>query len=134
MNRFHCIGNFTRDPELKETPNGHKVVEFSLAINSRGKNEEVAFIDFQAWDKQAEIIAQYCKKGKPVYVESTLKQEKWTDKEGNNRSKLKGNVSHFEFLPGNPLKKDDEESPSDKDKGEPVGAVAGGVDEEKVPF
>jgi single-strand DNA-binding protein len=88
LNKVQLIGNLTADPEVKETPNGQKVASFSIATNrtwkdqSGQKQEEVEFHNIVAWGKLADIIEQYVKKGKKVYVEGRLKTRNWEDQAG----------------------------------------------------
>lgn len=104
LNTFHCIGNLTRDPELKEISATAKVCNFSIAVNHRWKTESgekmerASFIDFKAWGKQGELIHQYVKKGDPIYVQGRMEQETW-EKDGEKRSKLVCVVEQFQFLP-----------------------------------
>lgn len=85
LNKTQIIGNLTRDPELKTLPSGVKVANFSIATNYSYKNkdgekmEEVEFHNVVAFGKQAEVIAQYCKKGSQLYVEGRLKTQSWED-------------------------------------------------------
>jgi single-strand DNA-binding protein len=90
------IGSLTRDPEIKYTPKGTAIAELGLAINntyktdSGEKREETTFVDVTLWGRVAEIAGEYCKKGKPLYVEGKLKLDTWDDKQtGQKRSKLK---------------------------------------------
>ena len=101
------MGNLTRDPELKFTPKGTAIAAFGIAINRTfkpeggEKREEVTFIDLEAWGRTAEVIAEYFKKGKPIYIEGRLKLDSWDDKTtGKKMSKLKVTVDSFEFLGG----------------------------------
>ena len=86
LNKTTLAGNLTRDPELKFTPNGTPVLDFGIAVNHRWKDdqgtikEDTYFGDCRAWGKQAESIAQYFKKGRPIYIEGRLAQEEWMDK------------------------------------------------------
>ena len=86
LNKTTLAGNLTRDPELKYTPKGDPVLDFSIAVNHRWlddqgqKREDTYFGDCRAWGKQAESIAQYFHKGKPIYIEGRLAQESWEDK------------------------------------------------------
>ena len=97
MNINHLIvsGNLTRDPEMRTVGADRAVTGFTIAHNSRFKTadgeqrEEVSFIDCEAWGRQGEIAAQYLTKGTMVIVEGRIKQDNWTDKEGQKRSKLK---------------------------------------------
>jgi single-strand DNA-binding protein len=107
VNKVLLIGNLTRDPELRFLPNQTAVAEFGLAVNRRWKTqagedrEEVAFIDCSAFAKQAEVIAQWCKKGKPLFVEGRLKFDQWEDRQTQaKRSKLTVVVENFQFLGG----------------------------------
>lgn len=105
LNVCHFIGTLTRDVELRVTPKGTAVGQFSLAINRRwkddqgGEKEEVSFLEFEAWGKTAEIIAKYTEKGRQLYVEARAKQDTWDDKETQKkRSKIKFVVDGFQFL------------------------------------
>lgn len=104
LNRVMLMGNLTRDPELRFTPSNTAVCQIGLAINRRWKDqngeqkEEVTFIDCEAWGRTGEVINQYLRKGRPIYLEGRLKLDQWQDKEGNNRSKLKVVVESFEFI------------------------------------
>ncbi len=96
LNKVMLIGNLTRDPEVKYTPKGTAVTEIGMAINrqftldSGEKREEVTFVDVTLWGRQAEIAAEYLKKGRPVYIEGRLQLDSWDDKQsGQKRSKLK---------------------------------------------
>lgn len=106
-NKVILVGNLTRDPQLRYLPSQMAVVDFGLAINHKYKTgqgeerEEVCFIDCSAFGKQAEIINQYCQKGKPILVEGRLKYETWEDKQGGGkRSKHKVMIDSFQFLGG----------------------------------
>jgi len=105
FNRVILAGNLTRDPEMRYTPKGSAIASFTLAVNRRWKSEtgetkeEVSFIDVEAWDKRAEVIAQYLKKGKPFLVEGRLKQDTWEDKNTHQKqSKLKVILEGFTFI------------------------------------
>ena len=107
FNRVTLIGNLTRDPQLKQLPNSQTtVVEFGLATSRRYKTaagedkEETCFVDCAAFGKQADVIAQWCTKGKPLFVEGRLKFDSWDDKNGGKRSKLSVVVENFQFLGG----------------------------------
>jgi len=107
FNQVILIGNLTRDPELKYTPKGTAASQIGMAVNRKWKDEqgqekeEVTFIDVQAWGKQAEVIAQYCKKGSPLFVTGRLKLEEWEDKTTQKKqSKLRVVLESFQFLGG----------------------------------
>ena len=105
LNKVMLIGNLTRDPELRVTPKGTAICQFSLAVNrkfkteSGGEQEEVTYIDIEAWGKSGENIAKYCVKGRPLYVEGRLRLDSWEDKTTKEkRSKMKVVLENFQFL------------------------------------
>lgn len=87
------MGNLTKDPETRTTTTGQSVTSFTLATNrswndNQGVKQEVAeFTDVVAWGKLGEIIAQYAKKGKPVYIEGRLQTRNWEAQDGSKRYK-----------------------------------------------
>src|SRR5438067_9994889 len=107
FNKIILVGNLTRDPQLKYLPSQMAVVDFGLAVNHKFKtktgedHEEVLFIDCSCFGKGAEIINQYCTKGKQLLVEGRLKYDTWEDKQGGGkRSKHSVVVEQFQFLGG----------------------------------
>lgn len=105
FNKVILMGNLTRDPETRNTPNGQSVTNFSLAVNRTWKgadgqqNEDVSYIDCVAWGKPGEIIAQYLGKGRAVLVSGRLDQRSWDDKDsGQKRSKIEVVVEDFNFV------------------------------------
>ncbi len=114
------IGNLTRDPELRSTPDGKAVCEFTVAVNGiprPGGESRADFIPVVAWEKLAEACAKHLKKGSLVHVEARLRQERW-EKEGKKLSRLTVVASSVNFL-------DRKKEAS----GEPVAVAAGGSDE-----
>ena len=104
LNRVLLMGNLTRDPELRYLPSNTPVVSLGLAVNRRWRNqqdqqqEETTFVDCEAFGRSAEVINQYLRKGRPVFIEGRLRLDQWQDKEGQNRSKLKVVVESFQFV------------------------------------
>jgi single-strand DNA-binding protein len=105
FNKVIIAGNLTRDPELRYTPKGTAVAGISLAVNRTWKSEtgetkeEVTFVDVDVWGRQAEVIAQYMRKGRPLLVEGRLKQDTWEDKNTKQKqSKLKVVLESFSFI------------------------------------
>lgn len=106
-NKVILIGNLTRDPELRYTPQGVAIAKIGLAVNRTWKTEsgetkeEVTFVDVDAFRRQAETLAQYLKKGSPLMVEGRLKLDQWDDKQtGQKRSRLGVVLEGFQFLGG----------------------------------
>jgi single-strand DNA-binding protein len=105
FNKVILAGNLTRDPELRYTPKGTAIAKFGLAINRTWKTEtgetkeEVTFVDVDAFGRQAEVVAQYMKKGRPFLVEGRLKLDQWEDKNTHQKqSKLKVVLEGFSFI------------------------------------
>lgn len=92
LNRVQLIGNLTRDPELRYTPQGTAVCTFGLATNrgwttdSGEKKEEAEFHRIVAWNKLGELCSQLLSKGRKVYVEGRLSTKSWTGQDGAQRS------------------------------------------------
>jgi single-strand DNA-binding protein len=88
LNKAMIIGNLTRDPEMKTTPNGQAVASFSVATNfiwndqSGQKKERVEFHNIVAWRRLAEICGQYLRKGSKIYVEGRLQTRDWAGQDG----------------------------------------------------
>jgi len=108
FNKVILMGNLTRDPELRYTPKGTAVARITLAVNRTytleggEKKEEVSFVDVDVWGRQAEVISQYMKKGRPLLVEGRLKQDTWEDKNTKQKqSKLKVVLESFSFVDSN---------------------------------
>lgn len=107
FNKVILLGNLTRDPQLRYLPSQTAVCDFGLACNRKFKGaqgedrEEVTFVDCTAFGKQAEVINQYCQKGKGLFVEGRLKFDQWEDKQGGGkRSKLSVVIENFQFIGG----------------------------------
>ena len=101
------MGNLTRDIEMRTTPSGQNVANFTLAVSrtwrsSDGSQQEAtSFIDCVAWGKTGEVIAQYVSKGSPLLVSGRLDQRSWDDKEtGKKRSSVEVYVEDFTFVGG----------------------------------
>ena len=89
-NTVTVVGNVTRDPELRFTPNGAAVTSFGLAWNRKGQNDEdvVSFFDITCWSGLAENVAESIHKGDRVVVYGRLDQRSWENPEGERRSKV----------------------------------------------
>ncbi len=87
VNKVILVGHLGKDPEVKYTPSGTPVAKFTLATNERFKDKDGNWQDrtewhsLVAWQRTAEIIGEYCKKGSQIYVEGRLKTDSWDDKE-----------------------------------------------------
>ena len=87
FNKVILMGNLTRDVELRQTPGNQTVANIGLAVNRTyqtregERREETTFVDCEAWGRQAEVMAQYLSKGRPVMIEGRLKLDQWQDQE-----------------------------------------------------
>lgn len=105
FNQVILMGNLTRDPEVRQTPNGQSVCSFSLALNRSYKGadgnwqEATDFIDVVAWGPLGERVAQYVTKGRPVLVNGRLQSRSW-EQDGQKRSKVEVVAQDVTFLGG----------------------------------
>jgi len=103
FNKVILMGNLTRDPEIRYTPQGTSVCNFSLAVNRKYKQgeeikKEVTYIDIVTFGKQAETCGQYLNKGSGVLVEGRLQERRWETEEGQKRSKYEVVAQTVRFL------------------------------------
>ncbi|HEV8114543.1 MAG TPA: single-stranded DNA-binding protein [Planctomycetota bacterium] len=107
-NKVILMGNLTRDPELRFTANNMAICKFGLAVNRRFKDgasgewkEEPTFVDITIFGARAEPFAKYHTKGKPAFIEGSLRLDTWDDKNGGGkRSKLYVVADNWEFVGG----------------------------------
>jgi len=106
LNKVFLMGNLTRDPELRYTPNGAAVTSFTIAMNrvyklpSGEKKEEVSFIRVVSWGRQAETCNEFLKKGSPVFVEGRLQSRSWDGPDGQKRHATEVVALNIQFLRG----------------------------------
>jgi single-strand DNA-binding protein len=107
FNKITIMGNLGRDPELRYTPQGKAVCDFSVATSEKWKDpqsgenkEETTWFRITFWGRQAEVANQYLKKGRPVYVEGRLKMREWTDRDGRVRTSLEVMGSDLHLISG----------------------------------
>ena len=142
FNKVILLGNLTRDPELRYTPQGSAVCEFALALNYQYTNkqtgqkvEAVSFIDIVAWGKTGEICAEYLKKGRQVMIEGRLKQDRWEAQDGKKMSKVRVTAENVQFVGSRPAGEGGGAAPGGKGGGAPApedGPPPG--QEEDIPF
>lgn len=121
-NKVVLMGNLAQDPEFKELEGNKQVTNFVIAVNRVWKgpegeeHTEVSFIDCEIWGKSAKAVADHFYKGRPIFIEGRLKQEKWTDKETQKqRSKTRVVAENFVFV----------NAKKTSDSGEAIPAAAG---------
>src|SRR5579864_409852 len=99
MNNIQLIGNLATDVELRDVAEEKKVASFLLAIDRRSKDGGADFVWISAWDRQAELCAQYLGKGERVAVEGRLRSRTW-EQEGKRRDAVEVSARYVEFLGG----------------------------------
>ncbi|MFN3466094.1 MAG: single-stranded DNA-binding protein [Candidatus Brocadiales bacterium] len=133
LNKVLLMGNLTRDPELRYTPQGTAVVSFGMAINRKWatpggeSKEDVCFVEVSMFGRRAEVISEYFSKGNPIFIEGRLQYQQWESKEGQKRSALRVIADNFEFV--GPTKKRAPEA-----GGEPTAPPKSDINEEEIPF
>lgn len=104
FNKVILMGNLTRDVDMRTTPSGQNVANFSLAVTRSWRDQngtqqdQTSFINCVAWGKPGEIIAQYVSKGSPLLVSGRLAQRSYEDKDGNKRQAVEVVVEDFNFV------------------------------------
>ena len=141
VSKIILVGNVGREPELKMTPTGRAVCEFSIAVNrvsgksdSGERTEQTDWYRISCWANLAERAQQMISKGRLVYVEGRFTPRTWTDKEGKERTSLDVSASDFQML----------DSRRDREGGMGAGAPMGGAekpangekgfDPDEIPF
>lgn len=104
LNKVLLIGNLTKDPELRYTPQGAAVVNLRIAVNTRFKDKkgelktDTCFINAVVWGQLAETCNQYLHKGRSVLIDGRLQSRSWQDQEGKNRSVIEVRADRVQFL------------------------------------
>lgn len=99
MNSITLIGRAGRDPEVRYFEDGKMVANFTLAVNSYKRDDEPDWFTLEIWGKQAQVAADYVRKGSQIAVIGSVKLETWTDRStGAERSKIKVRVDRLELL------------------------------------
>lgn len=122
LNQVTLMGNLTRDPELRQTPNGGNVCSFSLALNrsyrdANGEWQEVTdYVDIVAWGPLGERVSQYLNKGRRCLVQGRLQSRSW-EQDGQKRNKVEVLANDVTFLDG---KSDGNATASEENEEKPV--------------
>jgi single-strand DNA-binding protein len=142
INRVIETGNLTRDPELRTTPNGMVIAQLGLAVNEREKDQtsgewkdRASFFDVTVFGNQAESCGKYLSKGSPVAVDGRLRQERWKNNKGENRSRVVIIAQAVQFLGGKTDNAQSSDTPPDRtglngQSPEPVATTA----DDDIPF
>jgi single-strand DNA-binding protein len=150
FNKIIIVGNLGRDPELRYTPQGIAVCNFSLATNEKKRDKSGELQDVTTWFRvtlwrnQAENAAKYLTKGRPVYIEGRLGVEEWTDRDGKSRYTLEVQATDMQFISAGPRGDSDEEysggapaefaGPADRSTGAATASAPAPSGEDDIPF
>jgi single-strand DNA-binding protein len=144
FNRITIVGYLGRDPELRYTPDGTPVCDFSVATTERRKDRSgepqdiTTWFRVTVWRKQAELAGQYLAKGKQVYVEGRLIQKEYQDRDGNTRFSLEVTASDIQFIGSRgddaPQVRDESNVRSRPQDGPAAPVSAAPVTEDDIPF
>jgi single-strand DNA-binding protein len=140
FNKVFLMGNLTKDPELRYTAGGAPVANLRMAINrvyqskTGEKKEDVCFVTVVVWQKQAEAVGEYLKKGDPLFVEGRLQSKSWETEDKQKRTTLEVVAERVQFLNrGKGGGSSEGSSETGAEEGTPQGASSGGS-EEDIPF
>ena len=141
LNKAIIYGNLTRDPELKSLPSGSAVASFGVATNRTwkdkdgSKKESTEFHNCVAFGRTAEVIAQYMKKGKPIYIEGRIQTRSWEGKEdGKKQYRTEVVVETFQFGPSTRDGQDSGTSAQDSTESQSQAVDSGEISAEDIPF
>jgi single-strand DNA-binding protein len=144
VNKAILIGNLGKDPELKYTPSGKAVCNFSIATSESWKDgegvkqEATTWHNIVAWGRQAEVMKEYLTKGKQVYIEGRIENRSYEDKEGNKKYISEVVVQNFQFIGSKgDAPATDDSAPKDNQPSSNSGAADNGNgsgDDDDLPF
>jgi single-strand DNA-binding protein len=144
FNKIIIVGNLGRDPELRYTPQGDAVCNFSVAVNEKRRDKSGEMQDVTTWfrvtlwRRQAENASKYLTKGSPIYIEGRLHVEEWTDREGNNRYTLEVSATDMQFLGSRAAGEESHSEPvysgGAMPAPEPSAGSGGGAGGDDIPF
>lgn len=135
VNKVILVGNLGRDPEIRYTQTGTPVTNFTMATSERWtdpsgeKREKTEWHRIVVWGKQAEVAAEYLRKGRQVYIEGSLQTREWTDREGNKRYTTEVRAQRLQLL-GRPDDRQGQATPAAEEEV----AEPGGYGEDDIPF
>ena len=144
INRVIVSGNLTRDPDIKFAASGTQIATFTVAVNKSkdkdGNQPEADFFDCVAFNKTAEILTTYFKKGQKILVEGRIQQDKWKTPEGETRTRVKVVANSIYFMggksenTGNGSTEPVSETPKTADDITFFGSDTAATDDDSIPF
>jgi single-strand DNA-binding protein len=136
VNKVILIGNLGRDPEVRYTPSGTAVANFSLATTENWTNKDgekqsrTEWHRIEAWGRLGEICGEYLSKGSQVYIEGSIRTDEWEDQEGNKRQTAKIRAWRMQMLGS----RAQAESLSNEGFGPEAETASSGPTEDDIPF
>ena len=97
LNKIFIMGRLTKDPELRQTPDGTKVASFTLAVDRDGNRNTTDFFDCVAWQQRAEFVSKFFTKGRMAVVVGRLQFRDWEDRDGHKRRSAEVQVDSVYF-------------------------------------
>lgn len=142
LNKVFIMGNLGRTPEIKYTPSGTAICNFSLAVNRRWNDndgnpqEEVEWFNVDVWGKTAENCANYLEKGSMAFIEGRIKTDEWTDDDGETQRRQKVVAQSVQFLSGQPEgEQTQQRAPQQQQQARPATQQAQGkIDINNLPY
>ena len=140
FNKVILVGYLGRDPELRYTPEGTAVCNFSLATTERRKSKSGDFQDVTTWfrvtlgRRQAEVASQYLSKGRQVYIEGRLSLTEYQDRDGNTRTSLEVQGSDIQFIGSRGEEGTTSREPKSESSASASAAPEAAVTEDDIPF
>lgn len=144
LNKAFVYGNLTRDPEMRALPSGQQVANFSVATNrvykdkEGAKKEQVEYHNIVAFGRTADLIGQYMKKGRPIFIEGRIQTRSW-EAEGKKNYRTEIVVENFQFGPGGQgggggVSRDDHVDKTPKDDADAIQYPDEEINPEDIPF
>ncbi|MGB4076324.1 MAG: single-stranded DNA-binding protein [Minisyncoccia bacterium] len=149
LNKAFVYGNLTRDPEMRALPSGQQVANFSIATNrvykdkEGQKKEQVEYHNIVAFGRLADLIGQYMKKGRPIFIEGRIQTRSW-EKDGAKQYRTEIVTENFQFGPGGSppgggggggaSRGDETEQKAPQDSGEAIQYPDEEINPEDIPF
>jgi len=141
VNKVILVGNVGKDPEVKYTPSGTPVAKFSLATNEKYKDrsgewqERTEWHNIVAWQRLAEIVGEYVKKGAKLYIEGKLQTSSWEDRESGTKKYRTEIVARDLVLLGSHENSSSDDRPNrNGNQHEPAYASSAEITDEDIPF
>lgn len=130
MNSITVAGNIGKDAELRHTPSGDAVLQFSVADN-QGRDKQTLWWRCSLWGKRASALAEYVTRGQQVTVVGTVSEREWTDRDGMARKSMEVRVTEIALQGG---RRDEQPRPAQRQESRPASAQQNVDPDDDIPF